>query len=186
MTKAGPETDSGRGGRRAVRRVSACFRAGLHEQRESCRPAGTPRPAPRKPSTRKKRCTRIACVARSQPHPVGRYPPWRPSARRLATRRRGCRRVADTADEVRGRRTRPPEKPLLTASFRWKISAGLSGPKPPRSGGLGPVLAGPRQTRDCRARRERLRVGGVRARTAGHRGIPSNGGTFRRTCCTST
>ena len=51
VTRAGPETDSGRGGRRAVRRVSACFRAGLHEQRESCRPAGIPRPAPRNART---------------------------------------------------------------------------------------------------------------------------------------
>ena len=106
----------------------------------------------REPSTTKKRCTRIACVARSQPHPVGGYPPWRPPARRLATRRRGCSRVADPADEARGRWTRPPEKPLLTASFRRKISAGLSGPKSPQTGSSGAGSRGSRQTRDFRER----------------------------------
>ena len=102
--------------------------------------------------------------------------PW--SAPRLGGR--GAR-VVHEVRVVRG-----PEKPLRATSCRRKKFAGLSGTNPPQTAGSGAGSRRSRQTRDCRARRERLRVGGVRARTAGHRGIPSNGGTFRRTCCTST
>ena len=69
---------------------------------------------------------RRAFQARSD-EPLARCTPW-PGARRMS-------------DE--GHRARGPEKPLRAASCRRKISAGLSGPKSPRSGGLVPVHGDP-------------------------------------------
>ena len=119
----------------------------------------------RVPSTREKRCTRIACVARSRPHPVGRYPPWRPPKCRLATRRRGCSCVVDLADEARGRCSRPPEKPPRAVSVCKLISAGLSGPKSPGNGGLGPGRGGCRQSRGIRGHEQLDRERGRRRAT---------------------
>ena len=48
-----------------------------------------------------------------------------------------ARRMSDEAHGARG-----PEKPLRSTSRRRKFSAGLSGPRPPESGGLGRRFAG--------------------------------------------